>query len=53
MKLDSYDQSWSVYFVLESGTYSYIFFDEISWFINEGEAVEVDEDGNKNNIISI
>lgn len=21
MKLDSYDQSWSVYFVLESGTY--------------------------------
>ena len=53
MQFNSLQQSWICYQKLKPGNYYYKFNDELTWFVNKQDAVEVDEDGFENNVLSI
>jgi len=53
MLFNSLSQTWDCYIQIMPGTYYYKFNDETTWFVNKQAAVEVDEDANENNVVSI
>jgi len=53
MKFDTYAQEWKVYFAFMPGRYNYKFYDEDTWFCSETDPIDIDEFGNKNNVLTV